>query len=87
MKDIITMSLIVGTNGNVRCVYGESLELRSLGTFLVVRASYVEPDGSGQWWADLAPVHGPKLGPFDHRSEALGAEHQWLEDHWLESST
>jgi hypothetical protein len=87
MKDATAMSLIVETNGNVRCVYGESVDLRSLGRPEVVRASHVESNASGQWWADLAPVHGPKLGPFDHRSEALAAEHQWLEDHWLESST
>jgi hypothetical protein len=26
---------------------------------------------------------GPVLGPFDHRSDALKAEHDWLEKHWL----
>jgi hypothetical protein len=43
----------------------------------------VEPDGRGQWIADLAPVGGPKFGPFYRRSAALEAEHQWLEVHWL----
>jgi len=44
------------------------------------RASYVEPDDHGQWWADLHPVGGPCLGPFPRRSAALAAELRWLED-------
>jgi hypothetical protein len=42
-----------------------------------------EPDASGQWLADLAPVSGPILGPFAQRSEALAAESDWLARHWL----
>ncbi|MCI0640167.1 MAG: hypothetical protein L0Y70_13925 [Gemmataceae bacterium] len=49
----------------------------------VERASHVEPDPVGHWWADLAPVGGPLLGPFDRRSEALQAESTWLETNWL----
>jgi hypothetical protein len=45
------------------------------------RASHVEPDDDGQWWADLSPVNGPHLGPFAKRSEALTAESSWLEQH------
>ena len=37
----------------------------------------------GRWSADLAPVCGPSLGPFALRSEALAAEREWLETHWL----
>jgi hypothetical protein len=44
------------------------------------KASHVEPDVQGSWWADLAPTGGPKLGPFLRRSDALDAERQWLED-------
>ena len=43
----------------------------------------LEPDDAGQWWADLSPVHGPRLGPFGVRSQALDAERLWLETHWL----
>jgi len=43
----------------------------------------VEPDASGDWWADLSPVAGPALGPFTHRSEALHAEAMWLRDQYL----
>ena len=35
------------------------------------------------WLADLSPVNGPVLGPFDRRSEALAAELAWLEANWL----
>jgi len=31
-----------------------------------------------KWWADLAPVVGPVLGPFETREEALRAELEWL---------
>ena len=50
---------------------------------MIARASHVEPDPDGRWQADLRPVGGPVLGPFDRRSEALAAELAWLEAHWL----
>lgn len=34
-----------------------------------------------QWWADLLPVDGPVLGPFDTNTEALEAEVVWLKEH------
>jgi hypothetical protein len=52
--------------------------LREVGTLSIRRASHVEPDSSGQWWADLSPVGGPLLGPFDTRGEALASELQYL---------
>jgi hypothetical protein len=45
---------------------------------MIRRASHVEADKAGRWFADLSPVAGPVLGPFDRRSEALAAEHEWL---------
>tara|TARA_B100000700_G_C14901598_1_gene787648 strand:+ start:239 stop:568 length:330 start_codon:yes stop_codon:yes gene_type:complete len=35
------------------------------------------------WWADLLPMNGPVLGPFDTRTEALAAEKVWIEDHGI----
>jgi hypothetical protein len=72
------MELVVGTNGGVRCIYDESLDLRELGRLTITRASHVEPDADGFWWADMGPSGGPVLGPFGSRSEALGAERGWL---------
>ena len=72
------MELVVDAGGDVRCVYGEELDLRELGKLQITRASHVEPDADGFWWADMGPVDGPALGPFRSRSEALGAEREWL---------
>ena len=78
------MQIVIETNGNARCVYSEKIDLTILGRVNIRRGSHVEPndDGCG-WTADLSPVGGPVLGPFSHRSEALAAELQWLERHWL----
>jgi hypothetical protein len=77
------MDLLVDRAGRVRCVYGEALDLSTLGRIEIARASHVEPDAEGRWLADLRPVGGPVLGPFARRSEALGAEVAWLEENWL----
>ena len=77
------MQLLIGPDGAVRCLYGELLPLHELGALTISRGSHVEPTDAGEWTADLSPVHGPTLGPFAHRSEALAAEQTWLETHWL----
>ena len=77
------MQLIVKGDGAIRCLYDEAVDLGSLGTPTIQRGSHVEPDATGHWLADLAPVDGPVLGPFNRRSEALDAEREWLEQHWL----
>jgi hypothetical protein len=77
------MELVIDAQGGIRCVYTEELDLEVLGPLIIRRASHVEPDAEGRWWAELAPVNGPKLGPFHRRSLALDAERQWLETHWL----
>ena len=79
------MQIIVMPDGQVRCVYSEEIDIAVLGNPTIIRASTVEPDPHGQWWADLSPVGGPMRGPFTHRSEAIVAERQWLALHWLES--
>jgi len=68
------MELLVDAGGDVRCVYGEELDLREIGKLQITRASHVEPDRDGNWWADMGPVGGPVLGPFRSRTEALQAE-------------
>ena len=77
------MDLLVSPDGTVRAVYSEDIQLTNLGSAVISRASHVEPDSQGRWLADLSPVGGPVLGPFDRRSEALAAELAWLEANWL----
>jgi hypothetical protein len=77
------MYLVIDPRGGVRCVYAESIDLFGLGELSIRRASHVEPDERGKWWADLWPVNGPVLGPFDGRRAALVEEQQWLESNWL----
>ena len=76
------MQLVITPGGAVRCVYSEEIDLTTLGSPAITRASHVEPDRRGCWFADLSLVAGPKLGPFRRRSEALAAEQAWLEAHW-----
>jgi len=72
------MELVVDAGGSVRCIYDEALDLREIGKLQITRASHVEPDAEGYWWADMGPVDGPVLGPYGSRSEALVAERGWL---------
>jgi hypothetical protein len=80
------MRLVVDPGGGVRCLYGEAIPLDCLGPLSIARASHVEPDRGG-WYANLAPVGGPKLGPFPLRSQALRAEAAWLEENLLARSS
>jgi len=79
------LTLVVGPKGVVRSLYHDALDLTALGRRTIVRASHIEPDANGCWWADLAPVAGPTLGPFVLRAVALAAEAAWLENHRLGS--
>ena len=62
----------------MRMLYSEVFDLDTLGQPNITRASHVEPDHCGLWYADLSPVKGPRLGPFRKRSEALTAETDWI---------
>jgi hypothetical protein len=75
------VQLVILPTGTIRCVYGEAIDLRSLGQVSISRASHVEPDQNGLWHADLWPIDGPVLGPFSLRSQALAAEQAWLQRH------
>ena len=72
------MELVVGLDGMARCIYDEALDLREIGKLQITRASHVEPDRNGYWWADMGPSGGPVLGPYGSRTEALQAERGWL---------
>lgn len=76
------MEIRVDRVGGIQAIYGEAIDLGQLGVVMIRRASYVEPDAEGRWWADLASVQGPRMGPFRRRTEALAAEEEWLLGHW-----
>lgn len=71
-------------DGSAFTLYTETVDLTGLGDLVHRRASHVEPTEQGGWQADLSPVGGPLLGPFQKRSEALSAEQDWLEAHLME---
>ncbi|TWU54389.1 hypothetical protein Poly51_31070 [Rubripirellula tenax] len=77
------MELVITTDGDVRMIYAESIDLHAIGLPSIRRGSHVEPTAGGCWTADLSPVGGPVLGPFPIRSLALDAEIDWLHQHWL----
>ena len=79
------MDLFIAPDGTTLAIYDEAIDLHTLGTTSITRASHVEPDDSGQWSADI--VDGPTLGPFTRRSEALAAEVAWLTEHRLLSQS
>jgi len=77
------MEMVIEANGTLRCIYDEAIDLSSIGAPSIKRASHVEPDSNGKWVADLTPMNGPELGPFDKRTAALAAEVRWLRVNWL----
>ena len=77
------MDIIISSNGTARALYSDSFDHSSLGRVSIRRASHVEPDATGDWFADLAPVGGPRLGPYGLRGDALAAEVAWLIAHDL----
>jgi hypothetical protein len=67
-------------DGHVQFVYSDDLaDLLDEGTVAVCRVSHVEFDNDLKGWtADMSPVDGPVLGPFNTRAEGLVAEREWL---------
>lgn len=69
----------VQANGDIKFIYADALKaLLGLGDAQIERASHVEPTAGNQWEADMSPVGGPRLGPFDTRQAALDAEVVWI---------
>ena len=72
------MQIVINPSGVFIGIYSDNFDYGELGRPQIRRASHVEPTDDGRWSADLSPVDGPMLGPFDKRSEALDAEIEWL---------
>ena len=79
----MVLEIVVTTSGQARMVFDDRVDARKLGPITIERGSHVEPTSDGRWTADLSPVDGPILGPFDKRREALDAEVTWLQSNWL----
>lgn len=78
-------SLKIDARGTVEFIYSDDLLFLGKGIPCTTkRASHVEPDGS-RWTADMSPIDGPVLGPFDTRSEALSAETDWINTYYLKT--
>ena len=82
MKNAVDVEIFINGDGTVQFLYYDELKpLLNIGEAQVTRASHVDPemtvDGL-KWFADLAPVKGPKLGPFDTRDIAIEHEIDWL---------
>ena len=72
------MEIVIKPTGVFIGIYDDAFDYGAFGRPSIRRASHVEPDASGCWFADLSLVNGPKLGPFDKRGEALDAEIDWI---------
>jgi hypothetical protein len=73
------MRLLIDPQGVIQTVYGEEIDLGALGQLTIRRASHVEPDDTGRWWVDFSPIGGPRLGPYNTRSQALKAEQEHVD--------
>ena len=81
------VTVIISPDGKtIRFIYDDNLRpLMEAGKVKIERASHVEPTPDGKWTADMSPVDGPLLGPYDTREEALQEEVKWLLDHQIPS--
>lgn len=79
---VIVLNIAKGGAGKM--LYDEDLDLAAAGQIEISRASHVEPTADGQWSVDFLPIGvNLQLGPFKLRSEALAAEHKWLDDNYI----
>ena len=76
-----TFLIHTDAEGNLQFLYDDALKfLEQHGDVQIIRASDVDPDAQGNWWADLSKSGvDVKLGPFVTRREALQAERNYLD--------
>lgn len=71
--------IVVEPSGTIKLIYEDDLRgLLTNGKAEIKRVSHVEPTIDGRWEADLSPINGPILGPYDTRKEALESEVNYL---------
>ena len=85
------LRLVIRKTGAVEYVHDDALVrvCAALSPPKITRASHIEPDCSGQWWVDLSPCGGPKLGPYpsDQYQQARRDEDDWIYQHRLAPGT
>jgi hypothetical protein len=69
---------VIKPTGLFVAIYSDDWAYEKLGKPCIRRASHVEPDESGRWFADMTTSSGPILGPFRKRQEAINAELEYL---------
>lgn len=79
------MKITFEVDGRIKFIYDDTAAevAGEVGPLDIRRASHVEPDSKGFWFADMSPVGGPSIGPFITRGAALNAEREWLVDNNL----
>lgn len=76
------LKLVIDHGGLIRAIYDDALTaLMAEADVEIKRASHVEPDSCGGWYADMSPVGGPVMHGFNTRGAALQAEVRFLEKH------
>ena len=79
------IAFCIDQRGVMTTLYTEKIDLHQFGRVALRRASHVEPTDDARWIADLSPVGGPILGPYDKRSEALAAEVEYIQKNVLKA--
>lgn len=86
MPDVKRLKTItVRKDGTIEFIYDDDLKgfIDDNKEKKVFRASHVEPNENGDWYADLSPINGPKLTGFKTRQAALNAEVAWIQNNYL----
>lgn len=71
------MTLEVTTDGNIRCLYTDEIDLPQLGRLQVSRASHVEFDNYLRRWTVTSVKTGKRLHLAQTREQALDWERQY----------
>lgn len=67
MSQPIEMELVVGSDGGVRYICGEALDMRPVRKLQITLASRGEPDAEGFEWAEMGDAGGPESRPPGRR--------------------
>ena len=78
------MLINVLADGNMECLYTDEIDLSSVGTLKISRASKVVFDNVRQGWMVTMLKTGVTIGPYKSRKVAIAEEVKFLEDRMSE---